>query len=387
MRDLLGQILLGHALHRRELLPQRLSLDKVLVHGARAIDGDLEPFLGCGFWWRRREGQRRGGGLGRWCRWGRGRALQQRAGACHVGHVCRRCGRRQGGRVGFGVVVVGGGLGVGFTLEREAQRRGIERLLRGFWGAVDGERDIVSRVVVFILELGLAELAALQRGEHTRRCLYVLISPKRCSTRKISRLSDRLAGRGTMRRCTEREGRCAAALRTDMAVVQSEGHEDCAAKPQKSASGSRLAKRITILGLRRHVRTRALGHQGNVHASWVEGWRRIVVQMLDLVHACTVCGGSFLRPRSQTPGSTRREHQYPRFHLQIQNPACFAVCISSNANAVAMLENQKEKEKLCRNRLRRLPPLLGLLGQTRPLTHADVLADTGAVVVAICCAI
>lgn len=28
-----------------------------------------------------------------------------------------------------------------------------------------------------------------------------------------------------MRKCTEREGRCAAALRTDIAVVQSEGHE------------------------------------------------------------------------------------------------------------------------------------------------------------------
>lgn len=90
--------------------------------------------------------------------------MQQRAGACHVGHVCRRRGRRQGGRVGFGVVVVGGGLGVCFTLEREAQRRGIERLLCGFWGAVDGEGDIVGRVVVFILELGLAELVALQRG-------------------------------------------------------------------------------------------------------------------------------------------------------------------------------------------------------------------------------
>lgn len=46
----------------------------------------------------------------------------------------------------------------------------------------------------------------------------MLISPKRCSTRNISRLSDRLAGRGTMRKCTEREGRFAAALRTDMAV-------------------------------------------------------------------------------------------------------------------------------------------------------------------------
>ena len=47
----------------------------------------------------------------------------------------------------------------------------------------------------------------------------MLISPKRCSTRKISRLSDRLAGRGTIRKWTEREGRCAAALRTDMAAV------------------------------------------------------------------------------------------------------------------------------------------------------------------------
>jgi hypothetical protein len=66
--------------------------------------------------------------------------------------------------------------------------------------------------------------AAIER----RACkfLYVLISPKRCSTRKISRPSERLAGRGTMRTCTEREGRCAAALRTDMVgAVGGEVHE------------------------------------------------------------------------------------------------------------------------------------------------------------------
>ena len=59
----------------------------------------------------------------------------------------------------------------------------------------------------------------IRQGAQTRRYLYVLISPKRCSTRKISRLSDRFAGRGWMRRWTDRDARSwEEALRTaDMA--------------------------------------------------------------------------------------------------------------------------------------------------------------------------
>lgn len=55
---------------------------------------------------------------------------------------------------------------------------------------------------------------------HTLKYLKTLISPNRCSTRKISRLSDRLVGLGTILRCMERAGRsCDAPLRTDMMLV------------------------------------------------------------------------------------------------------------------------------------------------------------------------
>lgn len=57
-RHNLGQILLRHALHGRELLPQRLPLDEVLVHGARAVERDLEPLCRC--WFRRWGGEGHG---------------------------------------------------------------------------------------------------------------------------------------------------------------------------------------------------------------------------------------------------------------------------------------------------------------------------------------
>ena len=50
----------------------------------------------------------------------------------------------------------------------------------------------------------------------TRRYLYVLNSPKVCSTRKISRLSERFDGRGTMRTWMDRG---ASARRKDMAAT------------------------------------------------------------------------------------------------------------------------------------------------------------------------
>ena len=52
-----------------------------------------------------------------------------------------------------------------------------------------------------------------RKRRRTRNDLYVLISPKRCSTLYISRLSERLAGRGWMRRCIERMPRFDDALR------------------------------------------------------------------------------------------------------------------------------------------------------------------------------
>lgn len=70
-RDNLAQVLLRHALHGVELLPQRLPLHEVLVHHARSVERDLEPFYA--FWflcwrgerhgcwcWRRRGGWRGG---------------------------------------------------------------------------------------------------------------------------------------------------------------------------------------------------------------------------------------------------------------------------------------------------------------------------------------
>lgn len=156
MRDDLCEILLGHALHWGELLPEGLALDEVLVHGTRAVDGDLEPFLG-GFLGRGRgKGQWCCGGLrggGRGCRWRGGRcAGEERARASHVGHVwCGGCVWKGRG-VGLGVVGAGGGFGGGFALESEAQWGGVERFLRAFWGAVDGQGDIVGGIVVFVLE-------------------------------------------------------------------------------------------------------------------------------------------------------------------------------------------------------------------------------------------
>lgn len=39
----LGQVFLCHALHRAELLPERLALDIILMHSTRTIKRDLEP--------------------------------------------------------------------------------------------------------------------------------------------------------------------------------------------------------------------------------------------------------------------------------------------------------------------------------------------------------
>jgi len=140
--------------------------------------------------------------------------------------------------------------------------------LRAFGGAVDCERDVVGGIVVLVLSAVSMAAWQLQMQGRTRRCLYVLISPKRCSTRKISRLSERLAGRGTMRTCTERDGRCAATLRTDMAGVI--GREvlqremlSCSKSPkvghQTYRRGSRSwGARITWI--------RAAGSRRNVHA-------------------------------------------------------------------------------------------------------------------------
>jgi hypothetical protein len=43
--DDLGQVLLRHASHGRKLLPQRLPLDKILMHDTRPVDDDMKPFL------------------------------------------------------------------------------------------------------------------------------------------------------------------------------------------------------------------------------------------------------------------------------------------------------------------------------------------------------
>lgn len=76
VRHLSGEVLLREGFHGRELFPVGLPLDEVLVHGAAAVHGDLEPF--CPFLrvGRRRrhrgvEGEgrlrgRRGRGGGRW---------------------------------------------------------------------------------------------------------------------------------------------------------------------------------------------------------------------------------------------------------------------------------------------------------------------------------
>jgi hypothetical protein len=108
---------------------------------------------------------------------------------------------------GVGRVRVGVGR-AGELLEGEADGGGVEGALGGGFVAVDGEGDVVGRVLVFILRIvsircpgALRTLAAsFSEGAPTRRYLKVLISPKRCNTRKISRLSDRFAGRGRMRK-------------------------------------------------------------------------------------------------------------------------------------------------------------------------------------------
>lgn len=183
--------------------------------------------------------------------------MEQRAGARHLGDIVQGGREGQARGVGLWVFGVAGGVCGGFALEGEAERGGIEGALGGFGGAIDGKCDVVGWVVVFVL--GRA-VSAVCRGcdngaRLTRRCLYVLSSPKRCSTRKISRLSDRLAGRGTMRRWMEREGSWAAALRTDMVVVgcggdfiESSNPPTMQQKSEVKVGQPKLPKRIAILG-------------------------------------------------------------------------------------------------------------------------------------------
>jgi hypothetical protein len=95
--------------------------------------------------------------------------------------------------------------------------------VKGFLGrggiAKYGERDVIGGVVVFVLDRTAISTETV--GElvlewwHTRKYLNMLISPKRCSIRNTSRLSDRFAGRGTILKCTESAG-SDAARRTDM---------------------------------------------------------------------------------------------------------------------------------------------------------------------------
>jgi hypothetical protein len=112
--------------------------------------------------------------------------------------------------------------------------------------------------VVLVLSGSQQGVVAAASEGPTRRCLYVLISPKRCSTRKISRLSERLAGRGTMRTCTEREGRCAATLRTDMAGVK---WVKCTEREMLSCSKS--PKWVTNLPKRSRCVSRGSGQLGH----------------------------------------------------------------------------------------------------------------------------
>lgn len=89
------------------------------------------------------------------------------------------------------------------------------QLRRGRWRGRHCQRGSGTRTVRRVSSC-LEESRHGGRGRHTRRYLKVLISPKRWRTRNISRLSDRLAGRGTMRKWMERG---ASARRTDMTVV------------------------------------------------------------------------------------------------------------------------------------------------------------------------
>lgn len=126
------------------------------------------------------------------------------------------------------------------------------------------------------------------RGKQTRRYLKVLISPKRSSTRRISRLSDRLAGRGMMRRWTEREERsCEDARRTDMmgrgAGVQEMRLAMLARSSHPRASGKKSdvgPSRQPGSGERDHV-VETLPHWAE-HASLSAGDRRLQIAGEDV---------------------------------------------------------------------------------------------------------
>ena len=116
------------------------------------------------------------------------------------------------GRVRVGVVRAGE------LLKGEADGGSIKGALGGGFVAVDGEGNVVGGVLVFILRgvsISCPGAASVSEGVPTRRYLKVLISPKRCNTRKISRLSDRFAGRGKIRKWIARG---ASARRTDIAM-------------------------------------------------------------------------------------------------------------------------------------------------------------------------
>lgn len=184
VRHLFCQVFLRHALHGLELLPIWLSLDVVLVHGARPVDNDLEPFGAClvlrgiGERGGRVEGHGRlGCGLGRGHGCGEGAGGEGRGSQYLVDAIFGGCHGIGGGFrvpvciVFFAFVLRSGSVvaaGVGDELfQGEADGRGVERSLGRIGVAVDGKDDVVGGVVVLVLQtLVHAELTkALQHTE------------------------------------------------------------------------------------------------------------------------------------------------------------------------------------------------------------------------------